>query len=101
VGLDRGSGHSPGGKGLVQQLQYLFQVPAASEAPDSRGSHNWYAATPLVPQLQFHLRGPGGSGLVNADMFKGESGAWEYAYLIVDVAAGGSPPQRLNIIAPR
>ena len=47
------------------------------------------------------MRGPGGSALVNADMYRTEGGAWEYTYLIVDVAAGGSPPQRLNIIMPR
>ncbi|KIZ04743.1 import inner membrane translocase subunit tim-21 Flags: Precursor [Monoraphidium neglectum] len=52
-------------------------------------------------RLQFHMRGPGGSALVNADMYKADGGAWDYSYLIVDVAAGGTPPQRLNIVMPR
>jgi len=47
------------------------------------------------------MRGPGGSALVNADMYKGEGGQWEYTYLIVDAVSGSSPPQRLNIIVPR
>jgi hypothetical protein len=52
-------------------------------------------------QLQFNMRGPGGVAIVNADMFKSESGAWEYLYLIVDVKSGSSPAQRLNIVAPK
>jgi hypothetical protein len=47
------------------------------------------------------MRGPGGTALVSADMFKGPAGGWEYAYLIADVVAGSSPPQRLNIVMPR
>lgn len=53
---------------------------------------------PRPPQLQFHLRGPGGGALVNADMYRGEGGEWAYTYLVADVASGGGPPQRLNII---
>ncbi|GBF97296.1 mitochondrial import inner membrane translocase subunit-like [Raphidocelis subcapitata] len=49
-------------------------------------------------RLQFHLRGPGGSALVSADMYRGERGEWAYSYLVADVASGGAPPQRLNII---
>ncbi|KAF8073012.1 TIM21 [Scenedesmus sp. PABB004] len=52
-------------------------------------------------RLQFNMRGPGGVAIVNADMFKGPGGAWEYLYLIVDVKSGAAPPQRLNIVAPR
>ena len=55
----------------------------------------------FTQQLQFHMRGPGGTALVNADMYRGESGTWEYTYLIADVASGSGPPQRLNIIVPR
>lgn len=48
------------------------------------------------------MRGPGGVAIVNADMFQdSSSGSWDYLYLIVDVKAGASPPQRLNIVAPR
>eukprot|EP00879_Flechtneria_rotunda_P028367 GHRR01030471.1.p1 GENE.GHRR01030471.1~~GHRR01030471.1.p1 ORF type:complete len:201 (+),score=50.19 GHRR01030471.1:395-997(+) len=52
-------------------------------------------------RLQFNMRGPGGVAIVNADMFKDNSGNWDYLYLIVDVKSGSSPPQRLNIVAPR
>lgn len=52
-------------------------------------------------RLQFHMRGPGGNALVSADMFRGEGGQWDYTYLIVDVVAGSSSPQRLNIVMPR
>lgn len=48
------------------------------------------------------MRGAGGTALVSADMYKPPgSGEWEYTYLIADVAAGGGPTQRLNIIVPR
>lgn len=56
---------------------------------------------PHTQQLQFNMRGPGGVALVNADMYKDGSGSWDFMYLIVDVRSGNSPPQRLNIIAPR
>jgi len=52
-------------------------------------------------RLQFHMRGSGGIGVVNVDMYKDTEGKWEYSYLIVDVRSGSSPPQRLNIISPR
>ena len=63
--------------------------------------------TPHNKQIQFHMRGPGGVALVNADMHQEQDAAaaggrrWEYTYLIVDVASGAAPAQRLNIIAPR
>jgi hypothetical protein len=47
------------------------------------------------------MRGSGGYAEVKADMYKDAAGAWEYTYLIVDVAAGQGPPQRLNIILPK
>jgi hypothetical protein len=31
-------------------------------------------------------------------MYRGEGGEWAYTYLVADVASGGGPPQRLNII---
>ena len=62
-------------------------------------------------RLQFHLRGAGGAvALVNADMYKSEASgnAWEYSYLIADVATPGGGPggarpqqQRLVIVAPK
>ena len=61
-------------------------------------------------RLQFHLRGAGGAvAVVNADMYKSATdGAWEYSYLIADVATPGGGPggarpqqQRLVIVAPR
>jgi import inner membrane translocase subunit TIM21 len=82
-------------------------------------------------RLQFHIRGPGGSGVVSADMYRGGSeaaadstsssgsgsafggdsgggsgsgrdGEWRYLYLVVDVAQpGGGAPQRVNIVMPR
>lgn len=58
------------------------------------------------------MRGAGGTALVSADMYRGGGSSssssdssqqqqWEYSYLVADVATGGSPPQRLNIVMPR
>jgi hypothetical protein len=47
------------------------------------------------------MRGPGGVAIVSADMFKDSSGNWDYLFLTVDVKSGSSPPQRLNIVAPK
>eukprot|EP00877_Chromochloris_zofingiensis_P000151 jgi/Chrzof1/10136/Cz04g30080.t1 len=49
--------------------------------------------------IQFHLRGPGGRAVVDADMYKDSNGNWQYSYLIVDIQSGNSPVQRLNIIS--
>lgn len=54
-------------------------------------------------RIQFYIRGPSGTGMVNADMYKDGSGQWAYTYLVVDSqssSAGGSP-QRLVLVAPR
>lgn len=63
-------------------------------------------ATPLClpSQIQFHIKGPSGTGLVHADMYKDALGQWAYSYLLVDVysAVGGSgaagQPTRLHIV---
>jgi hypothetical protein len=34
-------------------------------------------------RVQFAVRGPAGKGTVRADAFKGASGAWEWAYMLV------------------
>lgn len=53
-------------------------------------------------QIQFHMKGPSGTGLVNADMYKDEQQQWQYTYLLVDVYAGTSrQPQRVHIVVPR
>lgn len=53
-------------------------------------------------QIQFHMKGPSGTGLVNADMYKDEYQQWQYTYLLVDVYAGNSrQPQRVHIVVPR
>lgn len=52
-------------------------------------------------RLQFHMGGSAGVALVSADMFKGADGAWQYLYLVVDVASQGSQQaQRLFIVTP-
>ncbi|MEW5308474.1 MAG: hypothetical protein WDW38_000432 [Sanguina aurantia] len=53
-------------------------------------------------RIQFHMKGPSGTGLVNADMYKDEQQQWQYTYLLVDVYAGNSrQPQRVHIVVPR
>ncbi|KXZ49733.1 hypothetical protein GPECTOR_20g590 [Gonium pectorale] len=55
-------------------------------------------------RIQFNIRGPSGSGLVNADMYKDASGQWQYTYLVVDTypaSGSGAGPQRLAIISSR
>ncbi|GFR40314.1 hypothetical protein Agub_g849 [Astrephomene gubernaculifera] len=51
-------------------------------------------------RIQFYIRGPSGTGMVNADMYKDESGSWQYTYLVVDAypASGSGSPQRLALI---
>lgn len=53
-------------------------------------------------RLQFHMKGPGGTALVNADMYKDEQRTWQYTYLLVDFYVGGSAsPQRVHIVSPK
>ncbi|GLC44281.1 hypothetical protein PLESTB_000760600 [Pleodorina starrii] len=54
-------------------------------------------------RIQFYIRGPSGTGMVNADMYKDGQGQWQYTYLVVDAspASGSGVPQRLAIITPR
>ncbi|KAG2488778.1 hypothetical protein HYH03_012775 [Edaphochlamys debaryana] len=56
-------------------------------------------------RIQFFIKGPSGTGLVNADMYKDAAGGWQYTYLVVDAypASGGSggAPQRLALITSR
>jgi import inner membrane translocase subunit TIM21 len=48
------------------------------------------------------MKGPSGTGLVNADMYKDSAGQWQYTYLLVDVYTGSSQnPSRLYIIKPQ
>lgn len=57
-----------------------------------------------VPQIQFFVKGPSGTGIVNADMYRDESKQWQYTYLVVDVYSASAPnsqPQRLHIVTPR
>lgn len=54
-------------------------------------------------RIQFYMRGPSGTGLVNADMYRdpAQGNQWAYTYLLVDVYSGNSQtPQRLQIIRP-
>jgi import inner membrane translocase subunit TIM21 len=48
------------------------------------------------------MRGPSGTGLVNADMYKDTSGRWQYTYLLIDVYGNTSPntPSRVYVIKP-
>lgn len=54
------------------------------------------------PQIQFYMKGPSGTGLVNADMYKDSvTGSWQYTYLLVDVYSGSSnSPSRVYIKRP-
>ncbi|CAD7696840.1 unnamed protein product [Ostreobium quekettii] len=51
-------------------------------------------------QIQFHIKGHGGVGVVYADMYKDNSKKWQYSYLYVDFPSGGSS-QRLAIVRPQ
>ncbi|KAG2438279.1 hypothetical protein HYH02_010977 [Chlamydomonas schloesseri] len=55
-------------------------------------------------RIQFYIKGPSGTGQVNADMYKDVTGQWAYTYLLVDAypasGAAGSGPQRLTIVSP-
>lgn len=55
------------------------------------------------PQIQFYIKGPSGTGLVHADMYKDPiTQDWAYAYLLVDAySAGSQQPSRLHIVNPR
>lgn len=53
-------------------------------------------------RIQFYMKGPSGTGLVNADMYKDSvTGSWQYTYLLVDVYSGSSnSPSRVYIKRP-
>ncbi len=55
-------------------------------------------------QIQFFIKGPSGTGIVNADMYRDETKQWQYTYLVVDVYSASMPnsqPQRVHIVTPR
>lgn len=47
-------------------------------------------------RVQFAVRGPQGKGTVHADAYRGESGSWEFAYLLVDVGR-----ERVVVVEPQ
>ena len=47
-------------------------------------------------RIQGAVRGPQGKATVHADAYKGESGEWEFAYLLVDTAR-----ERIAVVEPR
>jgi len=49
------------------------------------------------------MRGPSGTGLVNADMFKDPvTKQWSYTYLLVDAYTSSSQtPSRVHIVRPQ
>jgi len=50
-------------------------------------------------RIQFYVRGPNGTGVVNADMYKDATGEWAYSYMLMDAYANGSQhPSRVNLI---
>jgi len=51
-------------------------------------------------QIQFHIKGQGGVGVVYADMYKDTSKKWKYSYLYVDFPSKGLN-QRLAIVSPQ
>ncbi|KAJ9531629.1 hypothetical protein QJQ45_021775, partial [Haematococcus lacustris] len=53
-------------------------------------------------RVQFYMKGPSGTGLVNADMYRDTAGQWQYTYLLMDVyTASSSNPSRLYIVKPQ
>lgn len=53
-------------------------------------------------RIQFYMKGPNGTGLVNADMYKDAQGNWQYTYLLMDVTSpNSSNASRVNIIRPQ
>jgi hypothetical protein len=44
------------------------------------------AVTYVLPQLQFHARGPSGRATVSADMYQ-EGKEWKYGFLYLDIEA--------------
>lgn len=53
-------------------------------------------------RIQFYMRGPGGTALVNADMYKDADKQWQYMYLLADVQGqSSSQTSRLHIISPK
>mmetsp|Transcript_38069 Transcript_38069/g.84784 ORF Transcript_38069/g.84784 Transcript_38069/m.84784 type:complete len:271 (+) Transcript_38069:100-912(+) len=53
-------------------------------------------------RIQFYMRGPGGTALANADMYRDSTGSWQYTYLLVDVYANNSQnPSRVHIVSPK
>ncbi|KAF5841011.1 hypothetical protein DUNSADRAFT_14718 [Dunaliella salina] len=54
-------------------------------------------------RIQFYMRGPSGTGLVNADMFKEPTTkSWQYTYLLVDTYTSSSQtPSRVHIVRPQ
>ena len=47
-------------------------------------------------RVQFNVRGPQGKATVHADAFRGESGEWEFAYVLVDTSR-----ERVVVVQPR
>lgn len=54
----------------------------------------------LVTQIQFHIKGRGGVGIVYADMHQDGGKEWQYSYLYVDFQHGGTS-QRVVIVRPQ
>ncbi len=55
-------------------------------------------------QIQFYMKGPAGTGLVNADMYRDPltKGEWAYTYLMIDVYSGSNQtPSRLFVVRPQ
>lgn len=54
-------------------------------------------------RIQFYMRGPSGTGLVNADMYKEPTTkSWQYTYLLVDTYTSSSQtPSRVHIVRPQ
>ena len=65
------------GYGNDSRSRSARQKIAHSKSVDGRGVEH--------VRVQFAVRGPQGKATVHADAYKGESGGWEFAYLLVDV----------------
>jgi hypothetical protein len=48
-------------------------------------------------RIQGAVRGPQGKATVHADAYKGDSGEWEFAYLLVDTQRG----ERIVVVEPQ
>lgn len=50
-------------------------------------------------QVQFHAKGPSGSGRVTAEMYQDDSKQWKHSFLHLDIE--NPVPQRIALVEPQ